>query len=343
MSAIPLVEARQRLPARPDSGPRGRECSEGRGMQMAGTSMKRRTVLACALAGAVLARRAVAQTGTRVFRIGWVSPQRETSLTPFVAAFRSALEELGLVEGRNLVIEFRYGNDVATSVPALVDELLRLPVDLIVAQGAAVTTINTMALKVPVVYVTSGDPVASGFADSLARPHSNMTGVTLMAIELNRKRLELLREIVPKLRRVAFIANPEHPGEDRERSFSIEAGKQLGLVVDFFQTRTRIELDAALAAMAADRPQAISVFSDGFAVQNRQTIIDAASRMRIPVAAAWPVFADSGALFSYGPRLSDSYRRLAYYVDRIQKGAKPADLPIQQPLTFEMVLNLKTA
>ena len=306
-------------------------------------TMQRRAVLASALGSAVWPQASMAQGGGRMARIGWVTAQREASLAPYVATFRAGLADLGRVEGRNLAIEFRYGNDVVERVPELVEDLVRLPVDVIVAQGAAVETINGMSLKIPVVYVTSGDPVASGFAESLARPHPNMTGLTFMSVEFNGKRLELLREIVPQLRRVAIIANPEHPGEDLERTFSFEAGRRLGLSVQLFATRTIDDLTAAFATMAREPPQGLTLFSDGFAVQHRQRIIDAAMRLRVPVLAGWAVFAESGALCSYGPRLSDSYRRLAYYADRILKGAKPADLPIEQPATFEMVVNLKSA
>jgi ABC-type uncharacterized transport system substrate-binding protein len=196
---------------------------------------------------------------------------------------------------------------------------------------------------VPVVYVFSGDPVSAGFADSLARPRGNMTGLTFMAAEFNGKRLELLREIIPELRRVAIVANPQHPGEQLERAYSESAARQLGLTIEYFPTRTHDELSRALATMTAHPPQAISLFADGFAIQNRQNIIDFAMKHRVPVISGWPVFARSGALCTYGPRLSESYRRLAYYVDRILKGAKPADLPIEQPTKFELVINMKTA
>ena len=307
--------------------------------------MKRRTLLSSVLvaAGASLPRVSTAQVAGRPARIGWVTAQRAASLAPYVATFRAGLADLGRTEGRDVAIEFRYADDVPERVPSLVDELVRLPVDVIVAQGEAVSTINEMKLTVPIVYVTSGDPVLSGFADSLARPHPNMTGLTFMSVEFNGKRLELLREIVPTSRRVAIIANPEHPGEVNERAYSVDAGRKLGLSVQLYATRTGDDLTAAFATMARDPPQGLILFSDGFAVQNRVRIIEAATRLRIPVLAGWAVFAESGAVCTYGPRLSDSYRRLAYYVDRILKGAKPAELPIEQPATFEMVVNLKAA
>lgn len=308
------------------------------------SSTNRRSVLAAALAVTVHASRAGAAVGdARMARVGWVTAQRAESLAPYVAAFRAALTQFGFVEGRNIVIDFRYGDDDLERVPVLVDELMRLGVQVIVAQGAAVAIIDRLKPRVPLVYVTSGDPVASGFAAALARPHANMTGLTFMSVEFNRKRLEVLREIVPGLRRVAVLANPEHPGEVRERAFTLQVGQDLGMEVTLFETRKVDDLDAAFATIGRDPPQAISLFSDGFAVQYRQRIIDAATRLRVPVVAGWAVFAESGALFSYGPRLIDSYRRLAYYVDRILKGATPSELPIEQPATFELVLNQKTA
>jgi len=206
-----------------------------------------------------------------------------------------------------------------------------------------VTVLSKLPLKVPVVYVYSGDPVAAGLADSLARPRGNMTGLTFMAAELNGKRLELLQEIVPDLRRVAIVANPEHPGAQVERDYSEQAARRLGLAIRFFPTRTRDELDRAFSAMSQETPQAISLFADGFAIQNRQAIIDFAMKQRIGVISGWPVFAQSGALCTYGPRLTESYRRLAYYVDRVLKGGRPADLPIEQPTQFQLVVNMKTA
>jgi len=303
--------------------------------------MNRRTFLATILAAACLPRAIAAQGETKGYRIGWLTAQRAASLVPYLDAFRSGLADLGYVEGRNLVIEYRYGDDVIERVPELAAELVRIPVDLIVAQGAAAFEIYH--LTVPVIYGISADPVSSGFADGLARPRGNMTGLTFMAVELVGKRLELLREIIPKLRGVAIVGNPEHPGAQLERGFSEETGRRLGLEIAYFPTRNRDELSAAFTTMAADPPQAISLLADGFAIENRQDIIDFATSHRVPVISGWPVFAESGAICTYGPRLTESYRRLAYYVDRVLKGAKPADLPIEQPTKFELVVNLKTA
>ena len=303
--------------------------------------MKRRRLLFAAAAVAALPCICVAQA--RTARIGWLTAQRPPSLEPFVKAFRDALAALGFVEGKNLTIVFRYGDDDLGKVRGLADELARAPVDLIVVQGEAALEIKSMNLPTPVVYAYSADPVIAGLAQSLARPNANMTGLTYMAVELNGKRLELLREMTPGVRRVALLANPAYPGQDNERSSSESTGGRIGLDVRYTPARTSDELAAAFAKMAADKVQAISVLADSFTVQNRDSIIAFGMQQRIPVVASWPVFARSGALCSYGPRLSDSYQRLAYYVDRVLRGTKPAELPIEQPTTIETTVNLKTA
>src|SRR3954464_14132260 len=193
--------------------------------------MKRRDFLASALALAALPTSLAAQGGPKAARIGWLTAQQESSLTPYLAAMRAGFSELGYVEGRNLRIEYRYGDDAIERIPELAAELLKLPVDLIVAQGAAVSEISKLGLPVPVVYVFSGDPVSAGFADSLAHPRGNMTGLTFMAAELNGKRLELLREIVPNLHRVAILANPAHPGEHLERDYTQEYSASLPTIL----------------------------------------------------------------------------------------------------------------
>jgi len=305
--------------------------------------MNRRAFLASTVAIAAAPRYASAQTATKVFSIGWLTAQRAASLTPFLDAFRTGLAELGYREHDNLEIEYRYGDDNLLRVAPLAAELARKPVNLLVVQGAAVPLVYELKLSIPSVYVFSGDPVVAGFAESLARPRGNMTGLTFMAAELNAKRLEILRDTVPGLHRVAIIANPEHPGSQIERTYSEETARRLGLEIEFFGTATEDQLTAAFAAMDPRPPQAISLFADGFAIQYRQRIIDFGMKHRAPVISGWPVFARSGAICSYGPKLSESYRRLAYYVDRVLKGARPSDLPIERPTKFEMVVNMKAA
>jgi len=308
-----------------------------------GIVMRRRRLVLAAAALAALPRFVPAQSPGRPARIGWLTAQRPASLVPFVQAFRTSLADLGFVEGRNLTIDFRYGDDDASKVPALADELVRLPVDLIVVQGEAVLEIRSTNLPVPVVFAYSADPVVAGLAESLARPNPSMTGLTYMAVELNGKRLELLREMAPAIRRVALLANPVYPGESGERANSLATAGRIGFDVRYVGARNGDELKAAFATMAADKAQAISLLADSFTVQNRAGIMAFASEQRIPVVSSWPVFAEAGALCTHGPRLADSYRRLAYYVDRVLRGTKPADLPIEQPTTIETIVNLKTA
>jgi putative ABC transport system substrate-binding protein len=284
-----------------------------------------------------------AQGSAKTARIGWLTAQKADSLTPFLEALRAGFVELGYVEGRNLTIVFRYGDDDINRLPELATQLVQIPVDVIMAQGAAVSVVNRLNLPVPIVFASSGDPVSAGFAQSLARPGRNLTGVTFMAAELNGKRLELMRDFIPELRRVAIVANPEHPGEHLERDYSETTGRRLGMDVDYYPTRSTAELAAAFAKMTANRPQAISLFADGFAIQNRESIINFGLSHKVPVISGWPVFAESGAICSYGPRLTESYRRMASYVDRILKGEKPSDLPIEQPTQFQLVINLRTA
>jgi len=306
-------------------------------------NMNRRAFLVSSAVSAITAGLGRAYAAAKVVRIGWLTAQRAASLTPFLEAFRGGLAELGYRENDNLEIDYRYGDDNLLRVAPLAAELVRKPVDLLVVQGAAVPLVYELKLSMPAVYVFSGDPVIAGFADSLAHPRGNMTGLTFMAAELNAKRLEILRDTIPGLQRVAIIANPEHPGSQIERTYAEETARKLGLATEFFGTATGDQLASAFAAMDPRPPQAISLFADGFAIQNRQRIIDYGMKHRAPVISGWEIFAKSGALCSYGPNLSESYRRLAYYVDRVHKGTPPSELPIERPTKFQTVVNLKTA
>jgi putative tryptophan/tyrosine transport system substrate-binding protein len=304
--------------------------------------MRRRTFLAVALVSASLSKITTAQGQATSFRVGWIVASSATTSAVFFDAFRAGLADRGYVEGGNLIIEARYGDDVPDRVPALTQELLGIPVDVIVTQGPTTWTIVKTVTTTPVVYVFSADPVEAGFAQSLARPGGNATGLTLMSVELNGKRLELLREILPNLRRTTIIANPDHRGEYLERHDSEEAARRLGITIQYLPVHNIAELEPAFSAVATDS-EGIVVFPDPLTVRNRQRIIDVAATRRIPVISGWSIFAQSGALCTYGPRLSESYRRAAYYVDRILKGMRPADLPIERPTVFELVVNLKAA
>jgi putative ABC transport system substrate-binding protein len=305
--------------------------------------MKRRRFLLSTLALAGVPKITMAQSATRISRIGWIVGGSAAGSALFLAALRAGLAEHGYVEGRNLVIEARYADDRPEQVPALAQELIRLPVDLLVTQGAATRAIAKETSSVPIVYVFSADPVLAGIAQSLARPGGNATGISLMSVELNGKRIELLREILPRLQRVTIIANPAHSGAEFELQACENAARQLGIAIQQDLVRNAAELEESFSEIATGKPGAITVIPDGLVIQKRQHIIDFAAAERIPVISGWKIFAESGALCTYGPRLTESYRRAAFYVDRILKGMKPAELPIERPSVFELVVNLKTA
>jgi putative ABC transport system substrate-binding protein len=304
--------------------------------------MKRREFLGIFGGGAVWSLGAHAQQ-PKPLRLGWLTTAASADVSPFLEALRAGLAAQGHIEGRNLTIATRYADGDIGGVPALAEELARLPVDVIATQGTATRLLLKVSTIVPVVYVFSADPVLGGIADSLARPGRNMTGITLMSAELNGKRLELLREMMPQVGRVAILASPTHAGEELERSNSLDMAQKLGVAIQYFPTPSLAELRGAYASMAADAPHAIVVFPDPVTFANRAQIIDFANTQRVPVVSGWADFAEAGALFSYGPKLTESYRRLAYYVDRVLKGEKPAQLPIERPTAFEFVINLKTA
>jgi len=305
--------------------------------------MKRRRFLLSTLALAGVPKITMAQSETRMFRIGWIVGGSAAGSALFLEALRAGFAEHGYVEGRNLVIEARYADDRPEQVPALAQELIRLPVDLLVTQGAATRAIAKATSSVPIVYVFSADPVLAGIAQSLARPGGNAPGISLMSVELNGKRIELLREILPRAQRVTIIANPAHSGAEFELQACENAAQQLGITIRQDLVHNAAELEESFSEIAAGKPEAITVIPDGLVIQKRQRIIDFAAAERIPVISGWKIFAESGALCTYGPRLTESYRRAGYYVDRILKGMKPAELPIERPSVFELVVNLKTA
>ncbi len=303
--------------------------------------MVSRRALLASIAGVAAASSVLAQD--RPARIGWLTAQAPPSLATYLKAFRTSLASLGLEEGRHIELDVRYGNDDLGRVPELAAELVKSPVRLIVAQGSAVTVLSRLQLPVPVIYAVSSDPVSAGLAESLARPRRNMTGVTFMAAELNGKRLELLRDMIPGLKRVALIGTPEHAGVHLERDYAARVAKSMDVELDYFPTATKADLVQALEMVRRDPPQAFSILGDGFTLANRAVIIGTATDLRLPVISAWRVFAESGAICSYGPALDACYRRLAYFVDRVLKGTSVADLPVEQPAQFEVVLNMNVA
>jgi putative ABC transport system substrate-binding protein len=260
------------------------------------------------------------------------------------AAFREGLRDLGYVEGRNLIIDARWGEGSNERLEQLAVDLVKSKPDVIVTQGGPAThPVIRAGATMPVVFGYSGDPLEAGVVASLARPGRNFTGVTFLSFDLVGKRLELLKEVMPGLKRIAILANPQHPGEQGELRASQAAAKALGVSFQYFQAQNAAQLEDALAAILKSHSEAVDVFPDGLLMRSRERIAEFATKNRVPAISGWAEFAEGGNLMSYGPNLRDAYRRLATYVDKIVKGAKPADLPVELPTTVELVVNLKAA
>ncbi len=306
--------------------------------------MKRRS-LQCTLAALplTLAWGATAQP-KRPLRVAWVSTERKDLPSRNLAAFRAGLSELGYVEGRNLVIDAWWGEGSREQVEKLVPEILRAQPDVVLASGGlALGALIRAGVKLPVVFSVSADPVEAKFVQSFARPAGNMTGISLFTLALVGKRLELLKEILPAARRVALIANPQHPGESQELDAAQAAASNLGLAVRYFPVKNEAELDLAFADIARHRDDAIVAFADGFTMGFAARIAAFSLQHKIPAIDGWAQFAQQGNLLIYGPVIDEVHRRLAAYVDKIGKGAKPGDLPVELPTQVELVINLKTA
>jgi putative tryptophan/tyrosine transport system substrate-binding protein len=287
---------------------------------------------------------AYAQAPT-VQRIGWISlaAPEDAETSPYFEAFRAGLRELGYVEGRNLTIEARWARGDPDRGAELAKELVRLGVAAIVSQGAAIRVVRPLAVSVPVIFALSADPERAGLVESLARPGRNFTGVTLMSYELNAKRLELLKEVFPAARRVALLSNPEHAGEHIELEHSRRAAATLDLALQYAPVRSVNEFEPAFAAIAREGAEAIIVLPDALVMQHRARIVEFAMKQRIPVVSGWPAFARSGAIVTYGPNMPEAFRAVARSVDKVLKGANPAEVPVEQPTKFELVVNVRAA
>lgn len=284
----------------------------------------------------------LAQT-PRMYRVGVLFGGQKEANTAFYDAFREQMAALGYVEGRNLILDTRFGGNVDRAKP-LAEELTALHPNVFVAlQGEAVAVASRLPATIPAVILASGNPVDAGFVASFARPGGNVTGISLLALELVGKRIELLKEIKPGMKTVAVIADPQHPGQHRERAASEAAAEKLAVRVLYYPVRNAAELNAALTAAKAAGAEAIVAFPDGVTSPNRSAIAEFSMRNRLPAVAGWASFVDAGCLLSYGPNQRASYARAAYFVDRIIKGANPADLPVELPSVVELAVNLKTA
>jgi putative ABC transport system substrate-binding protein len=281
-----------------------------------------------------------AQQTVEVAHIGFLRPGSPPDL--FTDAFRQGLQELGYVEGRNISIEYRWADGRPERLPILAAELVRLNVDVIVASGPSVAVARQATLTIPIVMAVMADPVRLGLAASLARPGGNVTGLTILSDELPGKWMDLLKEVIPGISRVAVLSEPQFTAD--QLRVSEAAARSLGLRLQVLNVRRQDELETAFAEAKKNRAEALIVLSSALFFVDRAAVVALAAKQRLPTIYHQKEFVvGSDGLMSYGPDFSDLFRRAAGYVDKILKGAKPGDLPIERPTKFELVINLKTA
>jgi putative tryptophan/tyrosine transport system substrate-binding protein len=289
---------------------------------------------------------AAAQQPKKFYRIGYLSVSDAATGSTRSEAIRLALRELGYIEGQNIAIDYRYAEGKLDRFPELAVELVRLKVDIILVAGGntLIRAAKNATKTIPIVMTGDGtDPVKAGFVESLARPGGNVTGLALLVSELHGKRLELLKEAVPKLARVAVLYDPALPANVPQLKDIQDAAHALGLTIQPWEVRSTDDFDRVFAALNKQRPDGLYVIQGRLMGANRKRIVGFALKSRLPSVHYNREFADAGGLMSYGADPAHGYRRVAWYVDKILKGAKPADLPVEQPTKFEFVINLKTA
>jgi putative ABC transport system substrate-binding protein len=284
-----------------------------------------------------------AQQPAKVPRIGVLVPGSQSAFSIRTDAFRHGLRELGYVEGQNIVIEYRYAEGKTDRLPDLATELIRLlKVDVILtASIPPVLATKKASSTIPIVFAAVNDPVASGLVDSLARPGGNITGLTNLSPDLDGKRLELLKETFPKVTRVGYLWNPEAPATGLRGMQATAPG--LGVQLQSLEVRTANDFESAFEAALRGQAHAIITLPSPVFITHQKRIVDFANKSRLPAIYSFSDFADTGGLMSYAPSLLENWRRAATYVDKILKGSKPADLPVEQPTKFELVINLKTS
>jgi putative ABC transport system substrate-binding protein len=305
----------------------------------------RRTFVSAA-AGALLVKAFPANTqpAKKLPRIGVLVPGALATTSHIVAALTQGMREHGYVEGQNVVVERRFADNRAERISEIAAELVRLKVDVIVTSSdVGVAAVTQQTQTIPIVMANSTDPVGTGFVASLARPGGNVTGLTGISPELSAKRLEVLKEIVPGLTRVAIIWNPDLRGAVFDYKETESAARALRLQLQAVEVSRADDFDRAFAALTTGRAEALIVVGSPLAFTNRGQIASLAQKHRLPTLYGQREYVDAGGLIAYGPNLADAWRRAATFVEKILKGAKPGELPIEQPTKFELVINLKTA
>ena len=307
------------------------------------SSTATKAIFSCGIVALILAiTDAAAQQPNAPAVIGLLRPGSPPD--PYADAFRSALRDLGHTEGKTIRLEYRWMEGKPSVLPTLARELVDLRVDVIVTQGESMTRpVKQATNSIPIVMATSGDPVGAGLIASLARPGGNVTGLSTVSRDLSGKRLEILKEIAPKVSRVAMFYDPKIIAASLELKEAQATAPILGMSVQPLEVKAAGDLDPAFDAIRRERADALIVQGDPFTMTQLRRILELAGKQNLPVISVFGDFADAGGLMSYGPNRLDMFRRAAWYVDKIVKGSKPADLPVEQPTKFELVINLKAA
>jgi len=307
--------------------------------------MDRRTFMGSAAGGLVAAPLAACAQKSAIPMIGFLGSASPAQSAPFVAAFRKGLNETGYVEGKNVAIEFRWAEGQYDRLPALASELVRRQMAVLVATGGpgAALAAKAATSTIPIVFTTGSDPVQFGLVASLGHPGGNATGVTIFTVDLVAKRMELLRELVPKATVIAFISNPNTPYAESEVGKAQEAARSFGQQLHVVRAATAQEIDAAFATLVQLRAGALLIGTDPFFSSRREQFVALAARHAMPAIFDLREFATAGGLLSYGASITEAYRQAGIYTGKILNSAKPADLPVLQPTKLELVINLKTA
>ena len=285
-----------------------------------------------------------AQQPKRVPRIGMLFTGTASSPSARIEAFRKGLRDLGYIEGQNIVLEWRFAEGKLDRLPELAAELVRLKVDIIVtATNPAITAAKNATKTIPIIMALSGDPVGAGHVASLARPGGNITGFSTLAPEISGKRLELLKEILGKVSQVGVLWNPRNSVMVRRMEEAKVAAKALNVRLQSVEVSATTDFDRAFSTLTSKRPDALLTLADPLTRRHQQGIVDFNLKSRLPAMYEFKEWVDSGGLVSYGPDDQDNFRRAAIYMDKILKGTKPSDLPVEQPMRFELMINLKTA
>ncbi len=303
----------------------------------------RRAICVVLFAGVLLSAQLIQAQQPKI-KIAFLSSGSLVAFAGRVEAFGQRLRDLGYTDGQNVSLEYRWAEGKYERLPDLAAELIRMNPSVIVTHATPASRAALQATKtIPIVFVSVSDPVGGGLVASLARPGGNITGLTSQSADLSTKDLELLKEVVPNVTRVAVLWNPANPGVQSQFKEVQNVAQSLGVQLQHHEARDPQELDSVFPAMLKGRAGAVLMLADPMFFDNQHRIADLAARSRLPIICWWSTFAELGGLISYGPSDPDMWRRAAGYVDKILKGAKPADLPVEQPTKFELVVNLKTA